>query len=113
MIGTPYWMAPEVIKGEEYNVKVDTWGLGILTIEMMEEIPPYLEEQPLMALYTIVARGTPTLKDPDKWSYTLKAFLSVALHVEVYCRWTIKEILRSLSHVSVPSYSDQLYGFIV
>jgi len=73
MVGTPYWMALLVIRREEYDVKVDTWGLGILTIEMMEQRPPYIDEEPLEALYTIVTRGTPTLKSPDKWSYRLFA----------------------------------------
>jgi serine/threonine protein kinase len=71
MVVTPYWMALLVIRREEYDVKGDTWGLGILTIEMMEQTPSYLDEEPLEALYTIVARGTPTLKSPDKWSYRL------------------------------------------
>ncbi|KAL8957497.1 MAG: hypothetical protein Q9193_005248 [Seirophora villosa] len=94
MVGTPYWMAPEVVKQREYGPKVDMWSLGIMAIEMIESEPPYLNEEPLKALFLITTNGTPTLKNPDRLSRELKVFLSQCLTVTVENRATAEEILR-------------------
>ncbi|KII68262.1 Serine/threonine-protein kinase shk1/pak1 [Thelohanellus kitauei] len=86
-------MAPEVIQKEEYSYKIDVWSLGILTIEMIEGQPPYLETDPVKALYLITTTGTPKLQHPEKSSSKIRKFLADTLQVDPSARLSSKELL--------------------
>jgi len=94
VVGTPYWMAPELIRGQEYDEKVDIWSLGITAIEMAEGEPPFLNEPPLRALLLITINPAPTLKDKSgHWSTAFTHFLARCLDVKAEKRATAEQLL--------------------
>eukprot|EP00696_Hemimastix_kukwesjijk_P007077 gnl/Hemi2/18973_TR6278_c0_g1_i1.p1 gnl/Hemi2/18973_TR6278_c0_g1~~gnl/Hemi2/18973_TR6278_c0_g1_i1.p1 ORF type:complete len:229 (+),score=53.96 gnl/Hemi2/18973_TR6278_c0_g1_i1:391-1077(+) len=93
VVGTPYWMAPELIRGQDYSFAVDIWSLGILAIEMAEGEPPYLNEPPMKALLLITTRGSPQLKEPHKWHEPFKNFMARCLDLDPNNRATAAQLL--------------------
>ncbi|PNW80428.1 hypothetical protein CHLRE_07g317300v5 [Chlamydomonas reinhardtii] len=78
-IGTPHWMAPEVIQESRYDGKVDVWALGISAIEMAEMTPPRWNVHPLRVIFMISRDPPPRLSQPEKWSPVFIDFVSQAL----------------------------------
>uniref|UniRef100_A0A452QCX1 non-specific serine/threonine protein kinase n=1 Tax=Ursus americanus TaxID=9643 RepID=A0A452QCX1_URSAM len=98
-IGTPYWMAPEVVmcetsKDRPYDYKADVWSLGITLIEMAEIEPPHHELNPMRVLLKIAKSEPPALAQPSKWSSNFKDFLKKCLEKNVDSRWTTSQLLQ-------------------
>ncbi|KAL7553460.1 hypothetical protein ACHAWF_016742 [Thalassiosira exigua] len=75
VVGSPFWIAPEVIKEAHYDGRADVWSLGITTIEMAEGAPPHSNLNPLRAIFLIPSKPAPTLADPSFWSPEMVDFL--------------------------------------
>nr|XP_021519662.1 serine/threonine-protein kinase PAK 5-like [Meriones unguiculatus] len=93
LVGTPYWMAPEVISRLPYGTEVDIWSLGIMVIEMIDGEPPYFNEPPLQAMRRIRDSLPPRVKDLHKVSSILRGFLDLMLVREPSQRATAQELL--------------------
>eukprot|EP00002_Diphylleia_rotans_P010466 TRINITY_DN2093_c0_g1_i1.p1 TRINITY_DN2093_c0_g1~~TRINITY_DN2093_c0_g1_i1.p1 ORF type:complete len:487 (-),score=120.37 TRINITY_DN2093_c0_g1_i1:201-1661(-) len=94
VVGTPYWMAPELVRGHEYGTKVDIWSTGILVIEMTDGEPPYIDYPPIRALFLIATNGTPEIKQPERLSSDLKEFILASLIVDVEKRSSAEDLLK-------------------
>mmetsp|Transcript_9991 Transcript_9991/g.14595 ORF Transcript_9991/g.14595 Transcript_9991/m.14595 type:complete len:451 (-) Transcript_9991:191-1543(-) len=105
VVGTPYWMAPELIRGLPYDDKVDVWSLGITLIEMCQGEPPLMDKPPLRALLLITTQGTPKLRPGGrKWSRALTHFMSRSMDTVVKMRASAEQLLM---HPFIKSASTQ------
>ncbi|XP_046994651.1 serine/threonine-protein kinase 10 isoform X1 [Schistocerca americana] len=98
-IGTPYWMAPEVVlcetfRDNPYDFKVDIWSLGITLIEFAQMEPPNHEMSPMRVLLKIQKSDPPKLDQPSKWSKDFNEFIARCLIKDPTQRPTAGDLIK-------------------
>uniref|UniRef100_A0A8C9ZLK4 non-specific serine/threonine protein kinase n=1 Tax=Sander lucioperca TaxID=283035 RepID=A0A8C9ZLK4_SANLU len=108
-VGTPFWMAPEVIACEQqldstYDARCDVWSLGITAIELGDGDPPLSELHPMRALFKIPRNPPPTLHQPELWSDEFNDFICKCLIKDFELR---PHVLDLLQHVFIKQIVDR------
>ncbi|KAM8806580.1 myosin-IIIb [Eudromia elegans] len=97
-VGTPFWMAPEVIACEQqydysYDARCDVWSLGITAIELGDGDPPLFDMHPVKTLFKIPRNPPPTLLHPEKWCRGFNHFISQCLIKDFEKRPSVTHLL--------------------
>ncbi len=116
-IGTPYWMAPEVIacdtdKENPYDYKADIWSLGITCIELAEKEPPHNELNANRVLMKIRKSDPPKLRESHKWSKNFNDFVAKCLEKNPDTRSSARELLKVTTCFLLFFFSSKFSKFL-
>ncbi|KZS90479.1 hypothetical protein SISNIDRAFT_475331 [Sistotremastrum niveocremeum HHB9708] len=92
VVGSPYWMAPEVIEQSGATTASDIWSVGCVVIELLEGKPPYHFLDPMPALFRIVQDDCPPI--PEGASHIVKDFLYHCFQKDANLRVSAKKLLK-------------------
>lgn len=94
LVGTPYWLSPEIISRQDYGPEVDIWSMGIMIMEMVDGEPPFYNEPPIQAMKRIRDMPPPKLQNHSRISPALDNFLSRMLIKDPSKRATARDLLQ-------------------
>ncbi|OLL21844.1 Serine/threonine-protein kinase nak1 [Neolecta irregularis DAH-3] len=94
-VGTPYWMAPEVItEGKTYNFKADIWSLGVTVYEIAVGNPPFADQEPMRAVW-LIPREPPTKLEGPQFSIFMKEFVALCMRESAEDRPIAEELMKA------------------
>jgi serine/threonine-protein kinase 24/25/MST4 len=109
-VGTPYWMAPEVIRRSSYDFKADIWSLGVTVYEMATGNPPYADHDPMKAVF-MIPRNPPAQLEGE-YGKMLKEFVSLCLNDDPVERPSAEDLMKDKYLKSVKKRGDELIELI-